>query len=357
MYCNNCGLKADPEDIFCSGCGNKIKKKSDTASSEHEIKAFKFATAAPGRSNYTIALLVSKISLFSLFSYYNRKIPANRRILKGIWIVALICILGTLLTAYSTFAIGSNESSDTNSPISNSPITNSQILHSISQDRIQTDKNIRRCEQIATEYASGHTYSKDDVYDCDNMAQDIWDMLKAKGINARIAVGNFKSAEDWRIANGTDTQKSSDDGHLGEIEVPGHTYTNMNVSNSKAIESFNHAWVLAEVSPGSWLAIECTGGYIVYSDENEKYYQGLTFSNPKNYRSFLSLYRDWKIKALDYETEKSYYNELVKPYDNASHSEQVVMRSGIEIAQRTLYEKEKAFLKTDSELNALLKYG
>ncbi|WP_440948723.1 hypothetical protein ACSAZL_11095 [Methanosarcina sp. T3] len=227
----------------------------------------------------------------------------------------------------------------------------------MSQERVQTDKNIRLCEQIATEYTSEHTYAKDDVYDCDNMAQDVWNMLKAKGINSRIAVGNFESAEGGRIANGTGAQKSSDAGHLGEIEVPSRTYKSMNVSNSKAIDSFNHAWVLAEVSPGSWLAIECTGGYVVYSDENEKYYQGLTFSNPKNYRSFLSLYRDWKIKALDYETEKSYYDELVKPYNNASYSEQVAMRSGIEIAQRILYEKEKAFLKTDSELNALLKYG
>lgn len=131
----------------------------------------------------------------------------------------------------------------------------------------------------------------------------------------------------------------------------------MNISNSKAIDNFNHAWVLAEVSPGSWPAIECTGGYVVYNNENKKYYQGLTFSNPENYRSFLSLYRDWKIKALDYETEKSYYDELIKPYDNASYSEQVAMRSGIEIAECTLNEKEKAFLKTDSELNALLKYG
>jgi len=344
VYCNNCGLKADPEDFFCSGCGNKIKKKSDIESSEHEMKAIESETTVPGRLNYAKALLSSKTSLFS---YYNQKIPVNRVILKGIWIVALICILGTLLTAYSTFALGSNEYPDTNSP----------ILQSISQDRIQTDKNVRLCEQIAAEYASGHTYSKDDVYDCDNMAQDVWNMLKAKGINARIAVGNFESAEDGRITNKTAAQKSPDAGHLGEIEVPSRTYGNMNVSNSKAIDSFNHAWVLAEVSPGSWLAIECTGGYVVYSDENEKYYQGLTFGNPKNYRSFLSLYRDWKIKALDCETEKSYYNELIKPYNNASYSEQVAMRSGIEIAQRTLNEKEKAFLKTDSELNALLKYG
>jgi hypothetical protein len=334
VYCNNCGLKIDPEDLFCSGCGKRIKNKTDTESSEHDIKGFESETSTSRELNFTKTVF---------FSFNNHKISVHRCIFKGIWIIALICILGTLLTAYSTFALGSNEYPDATSL---KP-----------QGRVQIDKNIRLCEQIATGYCNSHTYSKNDVYDCDNMAQDVWNMLKAKGINARIAAGNFEPAGSSRIANGKTVHKSSDSGNLGEIEVPSHTYGSMNISNSSTIEGFNHAWVLAEVSPGSWLAIECTGGYIVYSDENEKYYQGLTFSNPRNYRSFLSLYRDWKIKALDYEKEKSYYDELIKPYNNASHSEQIAMKSGIEVAQRTLQEKEKAFLKTDSELNALLRYG
>ena len=334
MYCNNCGLKVDQEDFFCSGCGKRIKNKPDIESSGNEMKDFESETSTSRELNFNKTVFLS---------FNNHKIPIHRCIFKGIRIVALICILGTLLTAYSTFALGSNESPDANSPIS--------------QDRIQTNKNILLCEQIATEYSNSHTYSKDDVYDCDNMAQDVWNMLKAKGINARIAAGNFESAGDSRIANGNIVHESPDSGNLGEIEVPGRMYDSINVSNSNIIDGFNHAWVLAEVSPDSWLAIECTGGYIVYSDENEKYYQGLTFSNPKNYRSFLSLYRDWKIKALDYEAERAYYNELIKPYNNASPSEQIAMISGIEVAQRTLSEKEQAFLKTDSELNALLKYG
>ena len=334
MYCNNCGLKVDPEDFFCSGCGKRIKNRPDNESSEREIKDFESETSTSQELNFTKTVFLS---------FKNHKIPIHRCIFKGIRIMALICVLGTLLTAYSTFAPGSNESPDANSPIS--------------QDRIQTDKNIRVCEQIATEYSNSHTYSTDDVYDCDNMAQDVWNMLKAKGINARIAAGNFESAGDSRIANGNIIHESPDSGNLGEIEVPGRMYGSMNVSNSNTIDGFNHAWVLAEVSPGLWLAIECTGGYIVYSDENEKYYQGLTFSNPGNYRSFLSLHRDWKIKALDYEAERSYYNELIKSYNNASQPEQITMKSGIDVAQRTLSEKEQAFFKTDSELNALLRYG
>lgn len=334
MYCNNCGLKINSEDLFCSGCGKRTKNKSDKESSQREIENFESDVSTSGESSFA-KTVVSPLN--------KRKIPVHSYILKSVWIIALILILGTLSTAYSTFALDSDKYPDANSLKS--------------QSKVQTDKNIRICEQIAVEYCNSHTYSKDDVYDCDNMAQDVWNMLRARGINARIAVGNLESAGNGRIATGKTVHKSSDSGNLGEIEIPNRSYGTTNLSNSSFIDSFNHAWVLAEVSPGSWLAIECTGGYVVYSDENEKYYQGLTFNNPKNYRSFLSLYRDWKIKALEYENERAYYNELIKPYNNADYSKQIAMRSGIEVAQRTLYEKERAFLKTDSELNALLRYG
>lgn len=88
------------------------------------------------------------------------------------------------------------------------------------ENRIQTDKNIRLCEQIATEYVISHTYSKDDVYDCDNMAQDVWDMLKAKGINAGIAVGNFESAEMGELQTGLIPRKALMGGVLVKLKFP-----------------------------------------------------------------------------------------------------------------------------------------
>jgi hypothetical protein len=334
MYCNNCGSKIDSEDFFCSVCGKKTKNKPGSENSELETKNFRSETSTSRDLSYAKTITSS-------FDF--RSLSVQNSILKGIWIVALLCIIGTLSSAYSTFTFDYDKSPDAN------------ILKS--QDNVQVDKNIKLCEQIAADYCNSHTYSKDGVYDCDNMAQDIWNMLKAKGINARIAVGNFNSFGSSKIAKLNIVPKISGSGSLGEIEVPNRINGTMNLSNSSTIDSFNHAWVLAEVSPGLWLAIECTGGYIVYSDENEKYYQGVTFSNPKNYRSFLSLYRDWKAKALDYENERSYYKELICSYNNASESDQIAMKSGIEVAQRTLQEKEKAFTETDSELNALLKYG
>ena len=323
MYCNNCGIKTDSEDVFCSGCGTKIKNKPDTDNSEPEIESFESKTSTSIESSPK----KTSASLFNL-----RRISTQKYFVQGIRIIALIYILGVLPILFSTFAFTSNEYPD-------------------------ADKNIRLCEQIAAEYYDSHTYSKNDVYDCDNMAQDIWDMLKAKGINARIAVGYIESAEDGRIADENTVHENSDSGSLGQIEIPNPVYGTTNILNSSAIDSFNHAWVLAEVYPGSWLAIECTAGYTVHMDENEIYYQGLTFSNPRNYRSFLSLYSDWKAKSLDYENERQSYNELVRSYNNASASKQASMESGIKISQHELQEKEEAFLKTDSELNALLKYG
>jgi hypothetical protein len=323
LYCDHCGVKIDSEDLFCSGCGKRLESKPSAENSDSEMGNSGSRISASREHNY-------EKTAGSFFKF--RKTSIQKYFFQSIRIIALIYILGVLPIVFSTFALSSSKYPD-------------------------ADKNIRLCEQIAADYCSSHTYSKDDVYDCDNMAQDIWNMLKAKGINARIAVGYIESADNSRIADENTVHKESDSGRLGQIEIPSRTYGTANLLNSSAIESFNHAWVLAEVYPGSWLAIECTAGYTVYMDENENYYQGLTFSNPRNYRSFLSLYRDWKAKSLDYENERQYYNELIRSYNNASASKQTSMESGIKVAQRELYEKEKALLKTDSELNALLKYG
>ncbi|WP_255336214.1 hypothetical protein [Methanosarcina sp. KYL-1] len=263
--------------------------------------------------------------------------------MKSIWVIALICLGGCVLTEYSTLALDSDGYSVLNGPYA--------------QGLIQTEQNVRTCEQVAGEYYESHTYENDDVYDCDNMAQDVWNMLKKKGINARIAIGNLDFDNSGKIGADNSLHKNRESGSPGEIEANFDVCERSNLLNSGTIDSFNHAWVLAEVSPGSWLALECTGGYVVYSEDNENYYQGLTFSNPRNYRSFLELYEDRKARAQEYEAQRLYYNELVEKYNDASYSEQLVMKSGIEVAKNALLEKEKAFLKTDAELNALIKYG
>ena len=124
--------------------------------------------------------------------------------------------------------------------------------------------------------------------------------------------------------------------------------------NSSIIDNLTHAWVMAEVSPGNWLSIECTGGYVVSSEDNGKYYRGLSFSYPKNYRTFLDLYSNWQNQIKDYDNEQSCCNELLNMYNSANNSEQSTMTGSVESEENKLRGKKGIFLKTDSELQALL---
>jgi len=54
----------------------------------------------------------------------------------------------------------------------------------------------------------------------------------------------------------------------------------------RSLEEANHAWVLAEVAPGEWLAVEATGGFVVFQNENGRYYIGRIFSSPREFKEF-----------------------------------------------------------------------
>ena len=92
-------------------------------------------------------------------------------------------------------------------------------------------------ENIVKRYHETHIYSKYDFFCLSDMALDVWNMLKAQGINALIQIGNVKA-------------------------------------EAKDITDADHAWILAEVSPGEYLALETTGGYAAWLKDNPLYYQG-----------------------------------------------------------------------------------
>jgi len=323
----------DPEDVFCSGCGVKIKTK--TRNDENGPKA--------GQRESCISVLTES-GFTELVNCAHRQDKLARDFLpKNTKVLILACFFGCLFIVSSTYVLFSGQPFYGNS--------------SDQQDGIQKDRNTQICGQIATEYYESHTYTDDDVYDCDNMAQDVWNMLKAKGINARIAVGDFKPGSVSGIGDEKPVNETSDSGNSGLINVYDCICKDTGLLNSSMIDNLTHAWVLAEVSPGNWLAIECTGGYVVKSETDRKYYSGLTFTNPKNYRSFLELYSNWKKQIKDYEDERLCYNKLQDTYNNANYSDQEAMKKSVEIEEDRLREKEETFLKTDSELQALLRYG
>lgn len=335
IYCSNCGLKIDPEDLFCSKCGKKLKTEFNL----QEIKQYIPECIDFQHSN------ISK-SIAGNYKAESGKYSPQKTFFM---VLVLIFIFGCIISIYLTSFFNTSYIKSESSP----------GLYCT----IDKEKNIQICKQIASEYYKTHEYSNDDIYDCDNMAQDIWNMLKARGINARIAVGDFKPENrngikgEEHLNNNLNSEEPGNFEEIGQISNLSYLSPCSGNLDSQKIDNLTHAWVLAEVSPDYWLAIESTGGYVVYSTENESYYHGLIFSNPKNYRIFFELYRDWKTQAAEYKSESLSYNKLIGIFNNASYSEQMVMKSSIEITKERLHEKEEKFLKTDSELKALLQYG
>jgi len=115
-------------------------------------------------------------------------------------------------------------------------------------------------ENIVKHYHETHIYSEYDFFVCSDMALDVWNMLKAQGINALIQIRNGDTgAED--------------------------------------ITEVDHAWVLAEASPGRYLALETTGGYTVWEKDNPLYYRGWPFDNPREYKRFVELRYEYNIRV------------------------------------------------------------
>lgn len=147
-------------------------------------------------------------------------------------------------------------------------------------------------------YNETHSYTIWDLFVCADMSMDVWNMLQAQGINAVIQIGSVDA-----------------------------DITNM--------EDSDHAWVLAEVSPGTFLALETTNGQVVQREDNPRYYGGWSFDNPREYKRFeelkyehnlrVSLYNELREESqkvyAEYESEFSYLQELMDEFNN-KYSEQ-----------------------------------
>jgi hypothetical protein len=124
----------------------------------------------------------------------------------------------------------------------------------VGQNRSEEAGKIKILSDIVSDYYRNHTYVDGGVFVCGDMACDVWNMVKTKGIEAKISVGNV------------DTEISS-------------------------LRDANHAWVLAELSPGKWLALETTAGRVVYESENARYYHGWLLASPKEFKDLNYVHR------------------------------------------------------------------
>jgi hypothetical protein len=175
-----------------------------------------------------------------------------------------------------------------------------QIMELGAEIGLTGDTPDETARNIVKHYHDIHTYSKADLFVCADMAMDVWNMLQAQGIDAVIQIGNVEKAV-------TDMQESS------------------------------HAWVVAEVAPGEFLALETTNGQAVSRAENPLYYAGWSFDNPQEYKRFEELKYEHNIRVSVYnsmveETEGAYqeyqaayneYQELVGEF-NSRYAGQVI---------------------------------
>lgn len=160
---------------------------------------------------------------------------------------------------------------------------------------------VETAEKIVERYHETHIYSDYDFFVCADMALDVWDMLKTQGISALIQVGNVET-------------------------------------DIKNITEANHAWVLAETSPGRYLALETTGGYVVWSDD--RYYKGWSFENPRTYKRFVELKQEYNLRI-------SIMEQMKEPFVNAGIAGEKAVNEFSQLSNRisgkSLYDPSLAY--------------
>jgi hypothetical protein len=129
--------------------------------------------------------------------------------------------------------------------------------------------------KIVSYYHETHVYSSYDLFVCSDMAAEVANMLQAAGIDSVIAVGRIDAA-------------------ISDI-----------------LDS-NHAWVLAGVGSGQFLALETTGGFAVAESDNPFYYQGWSFDSPADLKAYNDL-------VQEYNTRVGFRNLLADEYNSSTN--------------------------------------
>jgi hypothetical protein len=154
--------------------------------------------------------------------------------------------------------------------------------------------NISVLEQIVEDFHKTNAISGiSDICSHARLAQDLWGLVNAKGVRA-LLVG-------------------------GDADNPAADWTN-----------YDRTWVVAEVLPGQWVALDATMGTLVYRQDNPLYYTGIIFENPADMQTWIRLRPVYftqlkKVETIrqqrnatmeEYASELRDYNELLADYNN-----------------------------------------
>lgn len=180
-------------------------------------------------------------------------------------------------------------------------------------------KNTQICKEVVEEYHQNHSYYGEGIFVCGDMANDVWNMLKTRGINAKIQIGNVDR----------------------DISTP--------------FES-NHAWVLAEVSANKWLALETTAGYLVYYEDNSRYYKGWSFYTPKQFKEYLHLLTQFNDLSTKCNDAQAQYDQLLSQYNQSDNIKKQELVFDLNNKLVECNQRLKDLIEVTSRMEALLTY-
>lgn len=164
--------------------------------------------------------------------------------------------------------------------LKNAQSTLTQLQNQLNDSGLVGATLAETAEKIVKYYHKTHVYSTYDLFICSDMAGEVWNMLKAQGISARIVVGNIDA-----------------------------TITD--------ILQCDHAWVLAEVAPGEYLALEATGGRVIGKGENARYYRGWYFNSPADLKNYNNMVREYNTLVGVRNQIASEVNEAADLHNNS----------------------------------------
>ena len=187
----------------------------------------------------------------------------------------------------------------------------------LADQRSKEEPILKILTQIATDYHNAHTYLGKDGYVCGDMACDVWDMIISKGIHAKIEIGNVEQ----------------------DIE---------------STREANHAWVIVDVAPGKQVAVEATGGFLVYPEQNKRYFYGHAFGDPRDFKEYVRLLKKFREARERGRQVGESYNEMVAQYNSATGPARTALKSLLEQRKAVLNQLHSDFQDCQRELDSLL---
>jgi len=198
-------------------------------------------------------------------------------------------------------------------PLSSSPPVLTETPPSVPTESLE-ERNVRISEEIVKKYHETYAKSGSEILECGDMACDVWEMLENEGIHARIMIGRL----DREVAN---------------------------------ISDADHAWVVAEVAPNTWLALDPTEGQ---SATNPLYYSGWHFRTPADFKRYELLLTQFNDQSSKYGTERLKYQRMVEEYNNAGILAKIEMNDDVQTQKGIVEQRQEDMSDTLEEMLLLV---